>query len=93
MSFCEMLPIFKALADETRLQILGMLENGQMCACRINDQFKCSQPTISYHMKLLTEAGLVTATRDGALMCYELAPGACEALKTFADAAKRDEAE
>ncbi len=92
MTLCEMLPIFKALGDETRLQILAMLENGQMCACRINDAFKCSQPTISYHMRVLTEAGLVTATREGALMCYELEPKAFEALGEFIKAIAKEEA-
>ena len=92
MTLFEMLPIFKALADETRLQILTMLENGKMCACRINDQFDCSQPTISYHMRLLTEAGLVTATREGALVCYELTSCAYKALRDFANAIEREEA-
>lgn len=79
----RLLPVFKGLADETRLQILSMLTEGKKCACRINDAFACSQPTISYHMRVLTEAGLVSARRDGALMCYELKPGVWEALGAF----------
>ena len=65
--------IFKALADETRLQILHMLTEGERCACRIQEVFGCSQPTISYHMRLLCEAGLVIARREGAMTCYRAA--------------------
>ena len=66
--------IFKALADETRLRILHLLTDEERCACRIQEVFGCSQPTISYHMRLLTEAGLVIARREGAMMCYRTAP-------------------
>ena len=66
--------IFKALADETRLRILHLLTEEERCACRIQEVFGCSQPTISYHMRLLTEAGLVIARREGAMMCYRTAP-------------------
>ena len=68
----QMIPIFKALCDETRLAILAMLEEGERCACRIQDAFACTQPTISYHMRILTDSGLVRSRREGALMCYEL---------------------
>ena len=65
--------MFKALADETRLEILHMLTQGERCACRIQEVFGCSQPTISYHMRLLCEAGLVIARREGAMTCYRAA--------------------
>ena len=65
--------IFKALADETRLEILHLLTQGERCACRIQEVFGCSQPTISYHMRLLCEAGLVVARREGAMTCYRAA--------------------
>ena len=70
--YAEYIPVFKALADETRLKIIDMLSCGELCACKILEQFSITQPTLSYHMKILTECGLVTARRDGAWMHYTL---------------------
>ena len=56
---------FKALSDETRLQILEMLTMGELCACNILEKFNFTQPTLSYHMKNLTQAGLVNARKEG----------------------------
>ncbi|HBQ64519.1 MAG TPA: transcriptional regulator [Clostridiales bacterium] len=61
------------MADETRMQILRMLSpGGELCACKILEAFDITQPTLSYHMHLLTEAGLVSGRRDGAWMRYTL---------------------
>lgn len=65
-------PLFKALADETRLKILEILSCGEMCACNILESFHITQPTLSYHMKILTESGLVIGRRDGAWMRYSI---------------------
>lgn len=65
-------PVFKALADETRLKIIEMLSSGEMCACKILEEFNITQPTLSYHMKVLTDCGLVNGIRDGAWMRYSL---------------------
>lgn len=62
----------KALSDETRLKIIDMLSCGEMCACDILENFSISQSTLSYHMKILTESGLVNGVRDGAWMRYTL---------------------
>jgi ArsR family transcriptional regulator len=64
--------LFKALADETRFAIVGMLLGGELCACKILENFDITQPTLSYHMKLLTDCGLVSGRRDGAWMRYSL---------------------
>lgn len=64
--------IFKALSDETRLRILEMLSFEELCACKILESFNITQPTLSYHMKLLTGCGLVNSRRDGAWMRYTL---------------------
>lgn len=65
--------IFKALSDEIRLEIVEMLSTAdELCACKILENFKITQPTLSYHMKILTESGLVTGRRDGAWMRYSL---------------------
>ncbi len=50
---------FKALGDDTRLQIVMMLSDGEKCACDIQENFQLKQPTISHHMKILQQAGLV----------------------------------
>ena len=77
----QLASILKALADENRLRILSMLKqtgccsvagsgDQGMCACDIESQFDLSQPTISHHMKVLREAGLVSAEKVGAWMWY-----------------------
>lgn len=71
-SYAEYVPAFKAIADETRLKIIDMLSCGTMCACNILEEFSISQSTLSYHMKILTESGLVHGVRDGAWMRYTL---------------------
>jgi len=71
-SHAEYVPIFKALSDETRLRIVEMLSCGEMCACVILESFQITQPTLSYHMKILTGCGLVESERDGALIRYRI---------------------
>lgn len=72
VSYTEQVPILKAAADETRLKIIDMLSCGEMCACDILVNLDISQSTLSYHMKALTESGIVNAIRDGAWMRYTL---------------------
>lgn len=71
-SYAEYVPVFKALSDETRLKIIDMLSCEEMCACHILEEFSISQSTLSYHMKILSDCGLVNARRDGAWMKYTL---------------------
>lgn len=71
-NYAEYVPIFKALADETRLKIVDMLSCGEMCACDILDFFNITQPTLSYHMKILADCGIVNARKDGSWMKYSL---------------------
>lgn len=71
-SYAEYVPVFKALSDETRLKIIHMITRGEMCACHILDEFSISQSTLSYHMKILTDSGIVNSRRDGAWMKYTL---------------------
>ena len=73
--------ILKALADETRLEIINMLSGGEMCACKILENFDITQPTLSYHMKILTDCGLVDGKRDGAWMRYTLKKDAFETVR------------
>lgn len=71
-SYAEYVPVFKALADETRLKIIDMLSCGEMCACDILEFFNITQPTLSYHMKILTDCGIVNSRKDGSWMKYSL---------------------
>lgn len=70
--YSEYVSLFKALSDETRLKITQMLSGGELCACDILEEFNITQPTLSYHMKILTECGLVRGTKDGSWMKYTL---------------------
>lgn len=74
MSYCykENALILKAFADETRLKIVDMLSCGELCACKILKSFNITQPTLSYHMKILTDCGIINGRRDGAWMHYSL---------------------
>lgn len=71
----------KALADETRVKIFAMLSRGELCACNILEEFKITQPTLSYHMKVLTESGLVSCRKDGVWMKYSLNRDGLEEVK------------
>jgi ArsR family transcriptional regulator, arsenate/arsenite/antimonite-responsive transcriptional repressor len=78
--------LFKALGDETRLGILGFLlaKKDALCVCHIEDYVKAlSQPTISHHLRLLREAGLVTAERKGTWVYYSVNKAARDRLADF----------
>ncbi len=68
------IPLLKVLCDETRLKILTILGTEEMSACCIQKEFCCSQPTISYHMKLLVDVGLVLSRKEGCQVLYRVAP-------------------
>lgn len=68
--FKASIPILKVLCDETRLSILSMLSRKEMNGCEIGRAFDCSQPTISYHMKLLVDTKLVLARKEGCAVVY-----------------------
>jgi ArsR family transcriptional regulator, arsenate/arsenite/antimonite-responsive transcriptional repressor len=73
---------FKALADPTRVAIINYLSAAdEVCVCNLNASFDLSQPTISHHLKILREAGLVEASRRGTWAYYRLVPEAIEALR------------
>lgn len=64
--------VLKALADETRYEIVRMLCKQSMCGGAILERFHITQPTLSYHMKILIDSGLVIGKRDGAWVWYSL---------------------
>lgn len=68
--------IFKAIGDENRLHILGLLRNGERCACKLLEDLQISQSTLSHHMKLLCDAGLVIGRKEGKWVHYSIDPNA-----------------
>ena len=68
----ELLLMFKALSDVTRLRIVKLLENGELCVCHIVAAVDMSQSKISFHLKILKKAGLVKDRREGKWMHYRL---------------------
>jgi ArsR family transcriptional regulator len=68
----ELEDVFKALADKTRLRILALLGNNEVCVCHMHDSLKVPQPTVSRHLAYLRKSGLVEARRDGVWMHYQL---------------------
>ena len=71
-SYKEFAAIFKALSDETRLRVVDMLSCREMSACDILSNFTLSQSTLSYHMKILIESGVVNARREGLWTKYSI---------------------
>jgi ArsR family transcriptional regulator, arsenate/arsenite/antimonite-responsive transcriptional repressor len=73
---------FKALPDPTRVAIINCLSAAdEVCVCNLTDTFDLSQPTISHHLKVLREAGLVESSRRGTWAYYRLVPEAIDALR------------
>jgi len=69
-----LLALLKALADDSRLRILWMLEERELCVCEIQALLGLAQSTVSRHLQILEDAGVVTATRDGLWKNYRLHP-------------------
>lgn len=76
---------FKALCDENRLKIVEQLREGQKCACELLDILNITQPTLSHHMKILCESGLVEGKKDGRWMHYSLNEGEFSDLRSYID--------
>jgi ArsR family transcriptional regulator len=76
---------FKALADRTRLRILGVLGNNEVCVCHLHDSLGLPQPTVSRHLAYLRRVGLVTARRDGVWMHYRVSPSLPPAIREVLD--------
>ncbi len=68
----ELLAIFKALSDETRLRILKLLEHGELCVCDIVAGLDMIQPKVSFHLGVLQEAGLVRSRKQGKWIYYSI---------------------
>ena len=75
----------KALSDPNRLVIIDQLKEGERCACNILELLKISQPTLSHHMRILCETGLVICRREGKWMHYRLNSEKFKELSAFLD--------
>ena len=78
---------FKALADKTRLRILALLGNNEVCVCHLHDSLGLPQPTVSRHLAYLRRAGLVDVRREGVWMHYQVARSLDPAVQTVVNAA------
>jgi ArsR family transcriptional regulator, arsenate/arsenite/antimonite-responsive transcriptional repressor len=77
---------FRALADENRLRIVDLLRNGERCVCELTDALDLGQSLLSFHLKTLKDAGLVTDRREGRWAYYTLNPEAFRQLEEFVGA-------
>jgi ArsR family transcriptional regulator, arsenate/arsenite/antimonite-responsive transcriptional repressor len=69
--------VFKALGDPVRLRLVSLIgahQGGEVCVCELTDAFDLTQPTISHHLKVLREAGVITSQRRGTWVYYRLVP-------------------
>jgi ArsR family transcriptional regulator len=79
----QIAPLLKALADPVRLRLLSLVashRDGEACVCDLNDAFDLSQPTISHHLKVLHEVGLLDRSKRGVWVYYAVRPGALGSL-------------
>ena len=68
--------LFHALSDETRLALVGMLRDGERCVCELQDSLDAAQSRLSFHLKVLKDAGLVNDRKEGRWVYYSLTPEA-----------------
>lgn len=68
----EIALLFKALGDENRIRILKLLRCGGKCACKLLEELNISQPTLSHHMRILCDSGIVKSRREGKWMHYTI---------------------
>ncbi|MDH6554057.1 ArsR family transcriptional regulator [Streptomyces sp. SAI-208] len=83
----DLAKVFKALGDPVRLRLMSMIasrgESGEVCVCELTPAFDLSQPTISHHLKLLRQAGLIDCERRGTWVYYWVLPGVLDKLAAF----------
>lgn len=77
--------VFKAFCDENRLMILEMLQSGEKCACQLLEALAIGQSTLSHHMKILCDSGIVTSRKEGKWMYYAISPEGTKKAKDLLD--------
>ena len=81
--------VFKALGDPVRLRLVSLIgahQGGEVCVCDLTTAFDLTQPTISHHLKVLREAGIITSERRGTWVYYRLVPAALERMASLLSA-------
>lgn len=79
----ELAKVFKALADPVRLRLVSMVaahDRGEACVCELTEPLGLTQPTISHHLRILVDAGILTRDKRGVWAYYALVPGALDTL-------------
>ena len=84
----ELAAVYRALADETRLRILALLRDGEVCVCHLQGSLRLPQPTISRHLAYLRKSRLVEARRDGVWMHYRLSTPDSAVVRQVVDSAR-----
>lgn len=79
----EIATIFKAFCDENRIRILQLLLDGEKCACRLLEEMNITQPTLSHHMKILCDSGIVVGRKDGKWIHYSLSGEGIECAQRY----------
>jgi len=85
--------LFKVLADVNRLKIIELLIKGETCGCTLIDNLQISQPTLSYHLKMISEAGLADSKREGNWIKYYINKDKLTEIKLFIEKIRDTEAE
>ena len=75
--------LFHALSDETRLEIIELLRKGERCVCELTDSLDAAQSRLSFHLRVLKDAGIVRDRKDGRWVHYELVPDVFEEMETL----------
>lgn len=86
----RMAAVFKAFADENRIQILELLKDGERCACRLLEEMKITQPTLSHHMKILCDAEVVVGRKEGKWMHYSISEDGIDDVMRYLEELKND---
>ena len=89
VSLKKSVTVFHALSDETRLALLERLKGGEQCVCELTDAMRAAQSRLSFHLKVLKEAGLIRDRREGRWMYYSIDPDAIEELEAVVDTLKQ----
>ena len=77
--------VFKAFCDENRIRILNLLLGGEKCACRLLEELSISQPTLSHHMKILCDSGIVLGRKEGKWMHYRISVEGVQLAREYLD--------
>src|SRR6476646_4830867 len=80
--------LFHALSDETRLEIIELLRGGERCVCELTDTLDAAQSRLSFHLRVLKDAGIVRDRKDGRWVHYELDPDAFEEMEALVSGMK-----